>query len=215
MVTRGNYIERHKQVFFLGSLLVLMMGAILFSGESQRMFTRVLLLQNMLFGAVVSVKKSTWVRRIIYIFIGLIIIRISVSVLTNSAWIDRAGEVVFMGYFIVITIIILSDLYGRKEMSIESVYTVFSGFILLCFAFGFILMSLNNNFPNAINGISQGAEVSSYIYFSFITMLTIGYGDMTPATDLAKQIVVFGALAGHFYTVFITALIIGKIFNNT
>jgi hypothetical protein len=41
-------------------------------------------------------------------------------------------------------------------------------------------------------------------------LLTIGYGDITPVSLIAKRVVMFMGLAGHFYTVFITSIIIGK-----
>ncbi len=47
-------------------------------------------------------------------------------------------------------------------------------------------------------------------YFSFITLLTIGYGDITPVTLIAKRAVMMMGLVGHFYTVFVTSIIIGK-----
>jgi len=47
-------------------------------------------------------------------------------------------------------------------------------------------------------------------YFSFTTLLTIGYGDITPVSLVAKRAVMLIGLAGHFYTAFITTIIIGK-----
>jgi hypothetical protein len=47
-------------------------------------------------------------------------------------------------------------------------------------------------------------------YFSFTTLLTIGYGDILPLSLLARRAVMLIGLAGHFYTVFVTSIIIGK-----
>lgn len=47
-------------------------------------------------------------------------------------------------------------------------------------------------------------------YFSFTTLLTIGYGDILPVSLVAKRAVMLVGLAGHFYTVFTTSIIIGK-----
>lgn len=46
-----------------------------------------------------------------------------------------------------------------------------------------------------------------YFYFSFITQLTIGYGDITPA-DPSKGLVVFQALLGYFFTILIVSRVI-------
>jgi len=41
-------------------------------------------------------------------------------------------------------------------------------------------------------------------------LLTIGYGDMAPQTDVARVTTICVSLAGHFYTVFVTGIVIGK-----
>jgi hypothetical protein len=50
-----------------------------------------------------------------------------------------------------------------------------------------------------------------YLYFSYITMATVGYGDFTPATDLGKMLAVSQALLGQLYLVSVVAVIVGNI----
>lgn len=49
-----------------------------------------------------------------------------------------------------------------------------------------------------------------YIYFSFVTLTTLGYGDVTPASSLAKSVTVLIAIAGQLYLTILIALIVGK-----
>ena len=63
------------------------------------------------------------------------------------------------------------------------------------------------SFRNLYEGTGQ---ISDLIYFSFITVLSIGYGDISPATSIAKNAVVFFGLIGHFYSVVVIGIIIGK-----
>jgi len=48
------------------------------------------------------------------------------------------------------------------------------------------------------------------IYYSFITLLTIGYGDINPVSDLARNASVLIGLLGQFYLVIVTAVVIEK-----
>ncbi len=50
-----------------------------------------------------------------------------------------------------------------------------------------------------------------YLYFSYITMATVGYGDYTPATDLGRMLAVSQALLGQLYLVSVVAVIVGNI----
>jgi voltage-gated potassium channel len=57
---------------------------------------------------------------------------------------------------------------------------------------------------NAVQGFHD------YIYFSFVTLTTLGYGDVTPASSLAKSVTVLIAIAGQLYLTILIALIVGK-----
>lgn len=95
------------------------------------------------------------------------------------------------------------------------VSAVMCGFILLCFISTFIFAEVEAMNPNSFSNIGTGRDKLSYLnYFSVTTLLTIGFGDIVPLTLVAKRWVMLMALAGHFYTVFITAIVIGKYLNN-
>ena len=64
------------------------------------------------------------------------------------------------------------------------------------------------SFPD--NGISA---IQNLMYFSYITLLTIGYGEILPETVLAQKIVIFIGLTGQVYLVILTGIIVGKYIN--
>ena len=66
--------------------------------------------------------------------------------------------------------------------------------------------------PDAINGIDPGMWYDNYpvmTYFSFVTLTTLGFGDMSPATPVAQVIVILEAITGMFYLAVIVASLIG------
>ncbi len=48
------------------------------------------------------------------------------------------------------------------------------------------------------------------MYYSYITLLTIGYGDILPVTTLAQKAAMLIGLSGQIYLVVITAIVVGK-----
>ena len=50
-----------------------------------------------------------------------------------------------------------------------------------------------------------------FLYFSFVTMTTVGYGDFTAATDLGRMLAVSQAVIGQLYLVSVVALVIGNV----
>jgi voltage-gated potassium channel Kch len=47
-----------------------------------------------------------------------------------------------------------------------------------------------------------------YVYFSFVTLTTVGYGDITAATDVAKRLVVVEAFVGQVFLVALVARLV-------
>ena len=64
--------------------------------------------------------------------------------------------------------------------------------------------------PGALFAAGQGdGNPLVRLYFSFITLTTVGFGDYAPGTPLAKMVVVLEALTGQLYLVTVVALVIG------
>jgi hypothetical protein len=50
-----------------------------------------------------------------------------------------------------------------------------------------------------------------FLYFSFVTLTTVGFGDRTAAGDLGRMLAVTEALLGQLYLLTVVALVIGNI----
>ncbi len=55
------------------------------------------------------------------------------------------------------------------------------------------------------------AAATDFVYFSFTTITTLGYGDLTPAYSLGKMLAVSEALFGQLYLVSVVALLVGNL----
>jgi len=55
------------------------------------------------------------------------------------------------------------------------------------------------------------ADSSDYLYFSYITLATVGYGDYVPAMGVARALAVLEALTGQLYLVTVVALVVGNL----
>lgn len=59
--------------------------------------------------------------------------------------------------------------------------------------------------------VQGGGTRTDFLYFSFVTLTTLGYGDLTPSGDLARMLAVMEALVGQLYLVTVVALIVGNL----
>jgi len=68
----------------------------------------------------------------------------------------------------------------------------------------------------AINFAGSSAQgFHDYLYFSFITMTTLGYGDIIPISSSAKSIAIIIAVAGQLYLTILVAMLVGKFLRRT
>ena len=66
---------------------------------------------------------------------------------------------------------------------------------------------LEGIFPGTISGITQYGDL---IYFSFVTLTTLGFGDIAPQSVLGKNFVILEAAIGDIYIAVIVAIIVGR-----
>jgi hypothetical protein len=113
---------------------------------------------------------------------------------------------------------ILRATFAEAVVSADSVYGAFCGYVLIGLAFGHLYVIVEALRPGSFNGLdvvklhAEGPEWGRFqlTYFSFVTLTTLGYGDITPASDGAKGLVMVEAIMGQFYLAALVAELIGK-----
>ena len=112
--------------------------------------------------------------------------------------------------FTITTGVLIKHVSGSENVTISVVIQAISGYLLIgiiAVLLNSILLSLNEN---ALLFSSVGNKFSSVIYYSFITLTTIGYGEILPQTVPARSLSIFIGVAGQLYLTVIIAMIIGK-----
>lgn len=173
----------------------------------------VLVSQNMIAGLLVFYRH----KNLRYVLVLMNLLHFGWVILGNVTWVHdhEIKPKLYLLYFTIISIQVYRSIFRSRTVSAEMISAVMCGFILLCFIATFLFNEVESVHPGSFSNIGVGREHLSYLnYFSVTTLLTIGYGDIVPVSFAAKRCVMFMALCGHFYTVFVTAIVIGKYINN-
>lgn len=109
--------------------------------------------------------------------------------------------------YLYIIVLLLKDLLTRKTISTDMIYCAISTYLLIgiMWAGGYAL--LESISPGSFSATSGHVD---FIYFSFVTLTTVGYGDVAPLTILSKRLAVFEAGMGGIYMAIIVAMIVGR-----
>jgi hypothetical protein len=113
---------------------------------------------------------------------------------------------------------ILKDVMTGSRLSSEQVYGAVCAYLLIGFLFasiyGFIVLvdpgaftysaALEAEWANA-----EGRSSSALTYFSFVTMSTLGYGDITPVSNAARTLAWIQAVMGQLYLAITIAALVG------
>jgi voltage-gated potassium channel Kch len=77
--------------------------------------------------------------------------------------------------------------------------------------FAFVYAAIGTLGSNPFFAQVNHATISDYLYFSFITLTTVGYGDLTAAGGFGRASAVMEALLGQIYLVTVVAVLVGAI----
>lgn len=117
-------------------------------------------------------------------------------------------------YFSYISYYLYLDIMSSKKVTSSIVFGAFAGYFLIGVLFFFIFFLLNVNYPDTLNiDMSKNESDHHVLYFSFITLTTIGYGDYAPTSTLGQKFAILEGLIGQFYIAAVMATIVGKFLN--
>ena len=90
----------------------------------------------------------------------------------------------------------------------EHVFAALSAYLLAGIFFGVIYWAIEIALPGSFAGPSEFTRESA-VYFSFVTLATLGYGDFLPKTDMTRGFVVFEVIGGQLFLAVMVARLIG------
>jgi voltage-gated potassium channel len=114
-------------------------------------------------------------------------------------------------FFAYATINILRIIAKSEEVDRETIFAAIVAYLLMALMWAFLYMTLERVSPGSFSFPDKGSwgEMMRYEYLSFVTITTLGYGDITPVTDQASSLVLIEAFIGQIYLVVLVAWLVG------
>jgi hypothetical protein len=103
----------------------------------------------------------------------------------------------------------------ERRLTLDSIFATVAAYLLLALLFTQIYLCLMTWNPASFSLPVDAAErplhllQSDMTYFSLVTLATVGYGDVLPATHVARMLAMFQAVIGVFYLAVVVAMFVG------
>ena len=134
-----------------------------------------------------------------------------IAVLFGEAVATTTAGIIGLLLAVVAPIVILRRIIFSPTITVRLILGALSIYLLLGLAYAYLfpLVATLTNDPFFVQTTTPNA--SDYIYFSYTTLATIGYGDYTAATSLGRMVAVSEGLVGQLYLVSAVALLVGNV----
>ena len=213
LIARSNevwstYLRRRYAILFYVLLFTLVVAPVLVALRLRSTFIEVLVVTTLLV-AVLPVRTGN-VRRILFILASAALAGRFLATLFGEAFAP-----VDHGIWTVVGLLAAANALRSvlRAVSIDSehIYAALSAYLLAGLSFGVLYWALEQAWPGSLyyggNVVDRFSEADG-IYFSFVTLATLGYGDLTPKTEVARGLAVLEAVAGQLYLAVLVARLV-------
>jgi hypothetical protein len=117
-------------------------------------------------------------------------------------------HLVFMLLLLVTPFVILNRILRHETVNIETIAGAIDVYVLLGLIFSALYRAIASIGGTPFFVQTNHASANQFLYFSFVTQTTLGYGDLTAATNVGRSIVVLEALIGQVFLVTLVARLV-------
>jgi len=157
------------------------------------------------------------VRQKLWFIIGIFLIvlgaiSVVMQLMIDSLYTEVFGITVVFLFYIMTTFIAFRELFRRGAIDLNKIFGSICVYLLagLNWAILYYYQTILNH--NAFNGLEYSdlkEKMFNLIYYSYVTLSTLGYGDITPNSPITQALAVLEALFGQFYIAILVAILVG------
>lgn len=117
-----------------------------------------------------------------------------------------------LAFFVFATLMIGYRVFSRERVDVEVLAAAACVYLLLAFTFWFGYLSVELFSPGSFSAtlsLSPERARTDFLYFSFVTQTTLGYGDIVPVSTYARSLVSVHATLGILFPAVLIARLVG------
>jgi hypothetical protein len=208
-----SYLGENRFTFLFGSLLLTIGGGELLAEIKMSWGLNILIMLNLL--VLLSVIRSR-----VYFWAGLALFTLSLislglSVVSDFRYLSSGSQTSAVALLIMgTTTCFRVALFGRRRVDKERIFASLSLYLMFGLIFALLFALVDKLLPGSFLSPGTPADglgnrpLSQLVYFSYVTLATLGYGDIIPFSGPAKGLAILEAMIGQLYLVLVVARLV-------
>lgn len=203
-----------KNKFFgllISILTLFVMGSLFDQGTVMKVAVNVSLMFVLVFSVLlVSHSKTKLIAAIILVF--PLLYTLFKGNMYESAVFSYFEVATALAFFVYILSILVENVFGSRRISTDIIVGSICIYFLMCILWAFLYMLVALAFPNSFNletPLLTFQNMNDFIYYSIVTITTLGYGDILPLSRPARTLAALEAIVGQIYLTVLIARIVG------
>ncbi len=119
------------------------------------------------------------------------------------------AQIFVMFFLILMAFFCLFFTLQDRTISITTIFGSLSVYLFIGFVFAYIYLFMETVSPMSFSGLNVQEE-SQAVYFSFITLTTVGFGEIVPLKPIAQTLVWLESFTGQSYLAIIIGQLVGR-----
>ena len=128
--------------------------------------------------------------------------------LNGTAWTRGVLGVLQAAVLAILVVAIISRFLQHRQVTEQTVLAVICVYVLFGLIFALFIFGVNGITGRQFFVQNPTPTFADFVYFSFVVLTTLGFGDLTPATDGGKAVVAFEALLGQLFLVTVVSRLV-------
>jgi hypothetical protein len=200
--------------------LALTLSAIVYPVAAEFVGSGLLRITNtaLLVASVYAVVKHKWLFRLLLILV--------VPILLGNWFVDPYDDNELLDFIMTLStdaflfsvlVTVFADVVRSKRVTADTIFGAIAVYLLFGVIMAMLFHFLNNVGPGSVlasvgeatNLVERYDQFGDILYFSFVTLTSVGYGDLTPVGPAARSLAMFEGVVGQLYLAILIARLVG------
>jgi hypothetical protein len=188
-------------------VLIFVLPPLALTGTVGKLVADAVLSAVLVSGAVAATRRRWALVAVAAVAVAALAVRWATWLSSGNA-LEELRIIAVLATLVPLCIVILRLVLRQGPVTRRRIQGAIAAYVLLglTWSYAYTLVALCR--PGAFSGVDGGDAPAPLIYFSFVTLTTLGYGDITPIHPVARSLAILEALTGQIYPAILLARLV-------